>query len=209
VRLWDAILHDTEMDEPTDHSDDQRFVEISSLEAIFPEIQKPDPKNPFAFRLEIPVNPTSAVTVAFPAASTIAPNVEASASQPMPSVLDSHKLSHLPSLVLDVSLPDRYPTDQPPVASVSATLPWLPANIVKGLEADSARLWEELGRDLVVFTYIDHIQQAADDCFGMISSSGTLEVDLEHKLAILDYDIKAKRAAFEKGSFECGVCLGS
>ncbi|KAL6891061.1 RWD domain-containing protein, partial [Trichoderma longibrachiatum] len=47
----------------------------------------------------------------------------------------------------------------------------------------------------------------ADDVFGAITAEGTLQVDPEHKLAVLDYDIKAKKAAFDKETFDCGICL--
>jgi E3 ubiquitin-protein ligase RNF14 len=66
-----------------------------------------------------------------------------------------------------------------------------------------------MGRDMVGFTYIDHIQQAAENVFGLVGNKGGLEVDSQYKIAILDYDIKARRAAFEKETFACGVCLGT
>ena len=76
------------------------------------------------------------------------------------------------------------------------------------LEDDGPRLWEESGRDMVAYTYIDHLQRAAEDVFGTVTEGGTLAVDSEHKLAVLDYDIKAKRKAFENETFDCGICLG-
>ncbi|EMR71685.1 putative ring finger protein [Eutypa lata UCREL1] len=72
---------------------------------------------------------------------------------------------------------------------------------------DAERLWEDIGRDQVVFAYIDDVQQSTDNVFGLVDGEGTLEVAPEHKIAILDYDIKAKRKAFEKETFICGICL--
>jgi hypothetical protein len=65
-----------------------------------------------------------------------------------------------------------------------------------------------MGRDIMVFSFIDHVQQCAEEVFGLVDAKGRLEVNPQHRIAILDYDIKAKRAAFNKETFDCGVCLG-
>lgn len=76
-------------------------------------------------------------------------------------------------------------------------------------------MWEEFGHDQVVYAYIDHLQQAAENAFGIVDSGEgnregetRLQMSPEHKIAILDYDMKAKKDAFEKETFECGICLG-
>ncbi|KAJ0116912.1 RWD domain-containing protein [Diaporthe amygdali] len=194
-------------------NEDQRDVELSSLSAIFPEIQRVHDDDPYTFVLDVPVNPTKAVTVFFPAA-TEAQGLNPEAAQEAgaavvganPTGLDSHELSHLPAVRVQISLPPAYPTEEPPAASVSTKPSWLPSATAKKLEDDCARLWEELGRDLVVFTYLDHVQQSADDVFGLVSD-GALQISPEHKIAVLDYDIEAKRVAFDNGTFDCGVCL--
>lgn len=91
---------------------------------------------------------------------------------------------------------------------ISTDPQWLPQETLSKLENDGPRLWEEMGRDMVAYTYIDHVQRATDDVFGTITESGTLEVPSQHKLAVLDHDIKAKKEAFEKETFDCGICLG-
>ncbi|KAF4998068.1 hypothetical protein FGRMN_3431 [Fusarium graminum] len=193
-----------------DESDDPRHVELGSLEAIYPEIRRPDTADPFTFEIDLSVEPAAPVTVTFPAAS--APS-HPGLSTPVEAVgsghheVDSLEVSYLPSLRLRVRLPDGYPVDVPPEISVSTTPQWLTRETIKVLEDDGPRLWDEIGRDMVAFTYIDHIQRAAEDVFGTISPEGTLQVDSEHKLAVLDHDIKAKKAAFERETFDCGVCL--
>ncbi|KAF5657266.1 HFB30-like protein [Fusarium heterosporum] len=193
-----------------DESDDPRHVELGSLEAIYPEIRRPDAADPFTFEIDLPVEPAAPVTVTFPAAS--APSHPGLAT-PAEAVgnghheVDSLEVSYLPSLRLRVRLPDGYPVDVPPEIGVSTTPQWLTRETIKVLEDDGPRLWDEIGRDMVAFTYIDHIQRAAEDVFGTISPEGTLQVDSEHKLAVLDHDIKAKKAAFERETFDCGVCL--
>ena len=91
---------------------------------------------------------------------------------------------------------------------LSTTPQWLPTAVLERLQADGTRLWEELGHDQVVFAYIDHLQQGAENTFGVLNGNETLQVSQELKIALLDFDINAKRAAFEKETFTCGVCLG-
>lgn len=192
-------------------TEDQRDSELSTLSAIFPEIQRLDDDDLYTFVLEVPVNPTKAVTVFFPAATegqAVNPTAPLNTGVAPNRNIDSHELTHLPAVRLQFSLPSKYPVEQPPVVRVSTSPSWLPADAAKKLEGECGRLWEELGRDLVVFSYVDHVQQSADDVFGLVSESGALEIRPEHKIAVLDHDLEAKRAAFDKETFDCGVCLG-
>ncbi|EAQ90586.1 hypothetical protein CHGG_02521 [Chaetomium globosum CBS 148.51] len=199
-----------------DDLDNPRDVELSSLSAIYPEIQQLNPNDPYTVALDVPVNPSEAVTVFFPAATDDgllpdangAQNGDAAVGLDQQGGVDSHELAHLPSVHLEITLGPQYPAEQPPQVSISTNPPWIPFDTIKRLESDAARLWEEMGRDMVGFTYIDHVQQAADGVFGLVDSKGSLGVDPSHKIAILDYDIKARRAAFEKETFDCGgtVC---
>lgn len=212
-----------------DGQEDPRLEELASLEAIFPEIQRPAEDDPFTFVLELPVKPASPVTVAFPAAASAATSSDLSAAvaaaassqnghvpdanglagpQNQVNQVNSHTLSYLPPILLRMSLPSGYPLHEPPVVGLRTNPQWLPPSVIRGFEDDAHRLWEEMGHDMVAYTYIDHMQQVAEDVFGMVDASGTLEVDLSHMVSILDHDIKARRAAFESETFDCGVCLG-
>ena len=211
----------------TPDDDDARFMELETLEAIFPEIRRPSDVPGFVFELELPVRPAEPVTVLFPAAEGAAPDGKqpaassaSSAAVPSSSTssapagpaaepVDSLLVSHLPPVSLRIVLPDGYPADKPPQVSISTTPQWLSRETLASLEGDGPRLWEEAGRDMVVYSYIDHVHRDAEDVFGAVTAEGTLAVPPEHKLAVLDYDIKAKRAAFEKETFECGICLGT
>jgi E3 ubiquitin-protein ligase RNF14 len=208
-----------------DIGDDIRATELETLEAIYPEIQYPDPiKDPFVFEIELPVQPASPVTVTFPAAATgndivldlphlasgqpgASAALNGQQQQPGQPGSDSLNVSHLPSLRLRMTLRDGYPETHPPSVHVSTDPQWLSQETLCRLEGDVATLWEDMGRDMVAFAYIDHLQRAAEDVFGAITPEGTLEVDPQHKLAVLDHDIKSKKAAFDKGTFDCGVCL--
>ncbi|KAK3994782.1 RING finger protein [Cladorrhinum sp. PSN332] len=194
-----------------DDLDNPRDVELSSLTAIYPEIQQPKPDDPYTITLDLPVTPSKAVVVFFPAASDDDTRPEVNNNRvgagAGPNQVDSHEIAHLPSLHLQITFGPKYPADEPPHVTISTTPPWLPADTVERLEEDGTRLWDDMGRDIVGFTYIDHLQQAAEEIFGLVGDKDALEVDPSHKIAILDYDIQARRAAFEKETFECGVCL--
>ncbi|KAL7931160.1 RWD domain-containing protein [Trichoderma chlorosporum] len=193
------------MDHSAVDDDDARATELETLEAIYPELRRPDGSR-YAFELELPVEPAAPVTVTFPAAAPSDQAINGSASD-APALVDSLQVSHLPPLSMHITLPDGYPAECAPLVEISTTPQWLSAEMLARLAGEAPQLWEEMGRDLVAYTYIDHIQRAADDVFGAITAEGTLQVDPEHKLAVLDYDIKAKKAAFDKETFDCGICL--
>ncbi|KAI1215054.1 RWD-domain-containing protein [Annulohypoxylon truncatum] len=187
--------------------EDIRQEELSTIAAIYPELQV-DENDPNTVSLELLVSLANPLTVLFPAATEAAPPVEPAQEQnPATAALDSHDLSYLPSLQVRIELPDGYPQEKPPKVNISTTPPWLSEKILSKLENDVSSLWEELGRDQVIFTYIDNLQQLTENVFGLVDNKGCLEVAPEHKIAILDYDIKAKRRAFEKETFDCGICL--
>lgn len=210
--------------------EDARSVEMETLEAIWPELRypllpasspgAPPATSPYTFELELPVQPLVPVNVTFTAAGPLrledSPERRASSStQPPSSRLESsdasetYRLSYLPHLSLRTTLPHGYPRSQPPQVLLSTTPQWLSRDLLSGLEAEGQRMWDEIGRDHVVYAYIDHIQRAAESLFGLVDSHGRLAMDPAHKLAILDHDKKAKRAAFERETFSCDVCLGA
>jgi E3 ubiquitin-protein ligase RNF14 len=199
--------------------EDQRQEEIDCITAIFPEITI-DPENPFRASLELPVHPHHPVEVLFPATpegpdqdDIPTPPLSATSSEeePQPAAtinVDSHRLSYLPSLQLHITLPEGYPETHPPEFELSTSPPWLSRSSLDELEASGLRMWEEVGHDLVVFGYIDSLQQAAETAFGFGEEGNVLEISQDHRISILDFDIKASQAAFDKETFDCGVCLG-
>jgi E3 ubiquitin-protein ligase RNF14 len=206
--------------------DDERTIELSSIAAIFPEIVF-DSQSPFRASLDIPVSPASPLKIQFhhpnaasyprlstPPTSTetdaddqhaVIPHGSEGKEQEAP---DIHSLVHLPSLRMKMLLPQGYPTEKPPTFELSSSPAWIPTATLERLTKDALRLWEDLGRDQVVFAYIDHLQQAIEAGFDLAKDLGddlTLSADL--KIALLDYDLQAKREAFEKQTFHCGICL--
>ncbi|KAI0133050.1 RWD-domain-containing protein [Hypoxylon sp. NC0597] len=187
--------------------EDIRQEELSTIAAIYPELQVDD-TDPYTVTLELPVSLANPLTVLFPAATEGAPPVDpAQVQMPVAAAVDSQALLNLPSLQVRITLPKGYPLEKPPTVDISTSPPWLSAQILHKLENDVEVLWEEMGRDQVIFTYIDSLQQSAENVFGLVDDEGRLEVAPQHRIAILDYDIKAKQIAFEKETFACGICL--
>jgi E3 ubiquitin-protein ligase RNF14 len=197
-------------------SEDDRSVELSSIAAIYPEIRL-EPDTPFKAALDLPVALPSPTHVCFqqpldvglPAALTPPTSVDGSKADLGPGpARDVHVVSHLPPLRLEIELPDGYPSEKSPVVQLSIAPPWLPAPVLAKLSDDCRRLWEECGKDMVVYTYIDHLQQLAESAFGIQDTSdGELCLSRDLKVALLDFNSKAEREKFEQGTFECGVCL--
>ncbi len=166
--------------------EDPRDVELSTITAIYPELQL-DENDPHRLSIELPVSLSKPLTVLFPAVAetaTLATTVVAEG--------DSHALSNLPALQVNIALPDGYPQNNPPNVSISTSPPWLSNTILRRLETDVIELWEDIGRDHVIFAYIDNLQRSSEDVFGLVDSKGALEVTPDHKIALLDYDISAK-----------------
>jgi E3 ubiquitin-protein ligase RNF14 len=198
--------------------EDERRVEMDCISAIFPEMVT-DPQDPFSASIELPVQPGTSVKVVFPASADgptlILPSPSLSdrsdedgrpAPHPAHNV-ESHILSHLPPLHLHITLPEGYPSARAPKFELSTVPAWLPRSYLDELQDTGGRMWEEGGHTEVVYGYIDFLQQAAEKAFGHLDAK-TLEVPQEFKIALLDHNIKATQAAFDKETFVCGVCLG-
>ena len=195
------------MVEPEPFDEDVRSIELSSIAAIYPEIVI-DPSSPFNATLKIPVVPSTPLRVCFDMepdsdrAGILTPREPIAASERD----DIHILSHLPPVKLEIALRKGYPSNDPPFLGISTNPPWLPLTKRIILKLDVFRLWEECGRDLVVYTYIDHLQQLADTAFGLNEDQGVrLPSDL--KTGLLDFNYRAEKEKFEQETFECGVCL--
>lgn len=216
------------MDEESNLPEDERAIELSSIAAIFPEIVT-DPHSPFKATLDIPVSPSTPLQVRFrqtdaDPAATYYPTPPSSLDTGDEGGIENknktgtknndaakeelYDLTFLPPLNLQIELPDGYPSLKPPLFTVTTYPAWLSQNRLNELIDDGKRLWEESGRDLVVFNYIDHLQQMSENAFGIAQDSQHVVVlPWDLKISLLDFDIKSKREKFEQETFECGVCL--
>jgi E3 ubiquitin-protein ligase RNF14 len=214
------------MEDESASAEDERAIELSSIAAIFPEL-KVSPSSPFSAALELPVIPTYPLQVLFDplvaesAPPTLIPTLPDSTEADMQkdgagekkaqttnAEVDMHSLSYLPPLQLQIDLPEDYPSENPPSFHISTDPPWLPETHVRRLEDQGRKLWEEIGQNSVVFDYIDCLQQAAERVFDIQNDQKEKpKFSRDMKIALLDFDIRANREAFERSTFECGVCL--
>lgn len=212
-----------------EEAEDERAVELSSIQAIYPEIII-DSSDPFSASIDIRIEPITPIPILFPAPvdggapldvltpPTSDENGEAHSSRrdfhaknlaPDYQAQDVHHISHLPSLTLDIRLPEGYPTQKPPIFNVRTASSWLPEMKLKQLRAAGRTIWEETGRDQVVFSYMDYLREEADNGFGLLEDGERyLKLPQSLKISLLDFDLQAKRAKFVQQTFECGICLG-
>ncbi|KAF2836983.1 RWD-domain-containing protein, partial [Patellaria atrata CBS 101060] len=194
-------------------NEDEREEELSSIAAIFPELEI-DPINPFSASISIPVAPESPLTVRFqiateealPTAPPTPPDSDDGHGVHLPDFSakdETHHLSNLPPLRLEITLPNGYPSEKPPQFSITTSPNWIPESSLQTLKDEGFALWEEYAHGQVVYAQIDFLQQAAERSFDI----GEIRLPMDMKLALLDFDIKTKREKFEKETFECGVCL--
>lgn len=205
--------------------DDERAIELSSIAAIYPELVT-DPAKPFTATLDLPVAPEKPLKIYFQSSTQAGPPglltppssgtgdgkdvTRQPSSAPLTAALnvDVHQLSHLPPLKIEITLPDGYPLEKPPVVRIHSEPPWLPQKTLEQIQKQSAELWEECGRDQVVYTFIDHVQLEAERAFGLADNSDDkFELSGELKLILLDYDMRRRREQFENETFDCGICL--
>ena len=214
------------MADDLEDGDDERTVELASVAAIYPELViDAAGSDPFTATLSIQVEPIEPLSIRFPSADGARPDGFLPSRYPIiedlfhlgigepgvapPTSEDVSRLSHLPALELTISLPEGYPAEKPPVFHLESQYSWLPTTKLKELGEAGHTLWEELGRDQVVFSYIDHLREAAERGFDMVRADDqVLEVSPDLKVSLLDFDLKAKREKFERETFECGICLG-
>ncbi|TKA49881.1 hypothetical protein B0A55_13596, partial [Friedmanniomyces simplex] len=76
------------------------------------------------------------------------------------------------------------------------------------LESDAKRLWEEYGGCQILYTYVDHLQQAAERGFDLDQSAdGCLILPATAEKELVAFDATTKLAIFNAGTYDCGICL--
>ena len=214
------------MDDDLAGENDERSVELASLTAIYPELVIDAlGSDPFSATISIEVELVKPLSIRFPSADGAPPARPLALVHPVIEDIsqletggenlastageDVSLLSHLPGLDLHLSLPEGYPAEKPPVFRLTSQYSWLPEQKLEELREEGCKIWEELGRDQVVFSYIDYLREAAERGFDMARADDqVLEISPDLKVSLLDFDLKAKRTKFERETFECGICLG-
>ena len=189
--------------------EDERAIELSTLVAIYPELDLQSheiDKDVKCATLRIAVEPLRPVHIRTPVAAEKPSDLENGQTLDTKEAgVDSHELQNLPPLVVNIGLPHGYPTDEPPLVTISTQESWLDKDRISRLERDATRTWQELGQGQMIYAFIDHLQEEAETCFGI---SKSLEFPQETIVSLLDFDLKARRSKFENGTFDCGICLG-
>nr|POE93066.1 e3 ubiquitin-protein ligase itt1 [Quercus suber] len=175
--------------------DDEREEELETLISIYPELVR-DLKDPFSLTLELAVTPSTPLLVRFLPDRFIQKkktDTYANAVLTHESACQQVELSHLPPLCLKVTLPAGYPADAPPQVSLSDPEKCLPKAKLAELEKEAVLLWEEYGHSIILFVYIDYLQQAADRGFDLdqTTSVGFVLPESQHsRLVAFDEDTK-------------------
>lgn len=186
------------MDDPND----EREEELSTITAIYPEVIV---HGGHSVSLDLPITPSSPLLARFVPQQS---SSDDAASLATAYVEHDVRLSHLPSLRAKISLPDGYPSEQPPAASLATDHDWLPTAKLKALEDQVKVLWEEYGRCQILYTYIDHLQQAAESGFDLDQSAeGCLTLPTTLEQPLVDFDKHTKLSVFNEGTYDCGICL--
>ena len=201
-------------DDQTEDGDDERAIELETLAAIFPElvILKSGDGDEKRARLNIDVMPATPIQIRTPRTAEWGPILEDEEILPnggerngTNAIEHFHEIAHLPPLLVDISLPLEYPSARAPSIQLAIQGSWLSRDKLRELEQIVDLLWKELGRDQVLFSYIDYLREQAEQAFGL---DGNLEVSADLEVGLLDFDLKAKKAQFQRANYECGICLG-
>ncbi|KAF7194103.1 E3 ubiquitin-protein ligase itt1 [Pseudocercospora fuligena] len=193
-----------------DPPEDERTEEIDALTAIFPELSF-DANDRFSATLDLPVAPAESLLVRFiPShdSNDCSGSYALAVKSANAHVEHDVHLSYLPPLRLHVKLPSNYPADAPPEVELATDLDWLPKEKIEELRADAAKLWEEYGQCQILYTFIDHLQQAAERGFDLDQSSeGLLVLSDTLEPTLVEFGRRKKREIFEAGHYDCGICL--
>ncbi|EUC45692.1 hypothetical protein COCMIDRAFT_94838 [Bipolaris oryzae ATCC 44560] len=162
----------------------ERAEELATLQSIYPELVIQE-NNPYQATLQLLIAPTKPIPTTF---------------EPSQHV---ERLAYLPPLRLDISLPEGYPAQVPPVVKPSTSPSWLPGNIQAALSAEAQSLWHDYGGDTVLFAYISSLQEQAETAFGL--QGLTLPASIQKHM--VDYARHMKKELFDKETFDCQVCL--
>ena len=183
---------------------DEREEELQAIIAIFPEFIL---QGATSASIDLPVTPSSPLLVRFVPPHN-ASNDDDNSHENHAHVEHDVRLAHLPSLKVQIDLPEGYPSEQPPSAKVATDHNWLPSTKINELEEKISTLWEELGRCQTLFNYIDFLQQSIDQGFdfdqrpeGCLTLSTTLESQL------VEFNKSVTLSTFNEGTFDCGICL--
>lgn len=179
---------------------EEQETEIATLQAIYPEELRIDPNAPGTLRFELRIRLEHPLRIQ---AARLFRDRNAGNDN------DTKSLCYLPPLHLQMVLPEQYPTEAPPVVTLSTTPNWLERRLMAGLEAEMESLWREYGHAPVVFSYINYLEEISQNVFGFGKEQGLLVLHPEIAAELAAYDKKAAGLEFAKSNFECSICMSA
>ncbi|KAF1364251.1 hypothetical protein EJ07DRAFT_162076 [Lizonia empirigonia] len=165
----------------------ERAAELATLEAIYADSLIAHHENKYAGCIEVNVTLNKPLTLL--------------CEDRLENHPDVHAISHLPLTGVFFELPEQYPTAAAPAVQLEAD--WIPGDVLSDLEIHVLAIWGEYSGSQVVYAYISYVQEAAESAFGLEK----LEIASSLLPQLLKHDCDTKRQVFEKGTYECGVCL--
>lgn len=191
-----------------DDTYDEREEELSSLAAIFPELRIHDN---YSASIDLPVTPD------FPDGRGLLVGFRKQVKSPHDEkrlFLDIdgrpelyHGFKYLPDLKLYITLPDGYPAETPPTATLQTDPDWAPRFVLDELEQRAVQLWEEYGQCQILYTYIDSLITSANDGFHLNDDGEAWELKPSYKTSLVDFNNAKAKSVFEAGTYNCGICL--
>lgn len=177
---------------------DERAEELEAIQAIFPEFILNDDRS--GGTLEIPVKPSKALLVRF------VPSTDSAKLNGSAHVEHDISLAALPPITMMVSLPSGYPEQSPPHVVIESLYDWLPGAVKDSLNKYASAVWDEYAGGQCLFAYIDHLQNQADAGFDL-DTEGCFTLDQNLEDALVNFEASTKQADFNKGTYDCSVCL--
>ncbi|KAF2397292.1 RWD-domain-containing protein [Trichodelitschia bisporula] len=179
-------------------ADDERAEELETIVAIYPELQI-DEKDQFRFFLDIAVSPINPATISYPGSSGTDLDDENDRASAI--------LHHLPPIKVDMTLPEGYPESNPPTVKLSDPSAWIPASKLKELEELATALWEDYGHSMIIFTYLDSLQQGAETAFDVPTTPTWALPTHDLGITLIAFNASSAQRIFDGETHDCGICL--
>jgi E3 ubiquitin-protein ligase RNF14 len=196
-----TIIFDCASSRPTTHTkystitmdDDERFTEIDVLENIYPELRRAQEDDPFTVLLDLEIDLESSECIQIKTQNGD----------------ETGTLRYLPTLNLQITLPQGYPEEITPIIHLKTTPDWIPKETLSRLQNEIEALWETWGRSQVVYTYIESLMAEAHNGFGLFTDVPSRSINIESStfVNLMDFHARAELKHFRQQTFSCEVCL--
>ncbi|CAI6274623.1 unnamed protein product [Periconia digitata] len=112
-----------------------------------------------------------------------------------------HSISHLPPLIISITLPEGYPEKLPPTVEISHVV--LRNDAITKLKKRAAFVWEVYERVPILSVYLSDVMEFLDNHF----DPDYINISNNNLEQVVAFDLQVKQEAFNKQSHECELCL--